>query len=135
MPVYRDLPWSATAAELGQFDLIIGSDILYERGHSAVLAVLLDKLALARWEFVISDPGRGNSGRMTHALLAQGYLASEDRQAFALDEMPPFAAGYSVSPVARSATKLCQFCQPPLMKKTHPFDFTAFCGIGESIAR
>ena len=90
MPVYRDLPWSATAEGLGQFDLIIGSDILYERSHSAVLAVLLDRLALARSEIVISDPGRGNSGRMTHALLAQGYRASEDRQAFALDELPPF---------------------------------------------
>ena len=90
MPIYRDLPWSATAAELGQFDLIIGSDILYERGHSAVLAVLLDKLALARSEIVISDPGRGNSGRMTAALVAQGYQASEDRKAFSNGELPPF---------------------------------------------
>lgn len=90
MPVYRDLPWSADAAELGTFDLIIGSDILYERSHSRLLAVLLDRLAQAHSEIVISDPGRGNSGRMTHALVDQGYRASEERQAFALDELPPF---------------------------------------------
>ncbi|MBK9656753.1 MAG: SAM-dependent methyltransferase [Rhodanobacteraceae bacterium] len=90
MPVYRDLPWTAQAAELGKFDLIIGSDILYERGHSALLAALLERLAHAQAEIVISDPGRGNSGRMTHALLAQGYRASEDRQAFEIDELAPF---------------------------------------------
>lgn len=90
MPVYRDLPWTADGAELGRFDLIIGSDILYERGHSALLAALLERLAHAQAEIVISDPGRGNSGRMTHALLAQGYRASEDRQAFEIDELAPF---------------------------------------------
>jgi predicted nicotinamide N-methyase len=90
MPVYRDLPWSAHAGELGTFDLIIGSDILYERGHSATLAGLLGRLASSRSEILISDPGRGNSGRMTTALVAQGYRASEDRRAFQDDELPPF---------------------------------------------
>lgn len=90
MPVYRDLPWSAHAAELGTFDLIIGSDILYERGHSATLAGLLDRLASTRAEILISDPGRGNGGRMSSALIDQGYRASEDRLAFGRDEIPPF---------------------------------------------
>lgn len=90
MPVYRDLPWSADASELGRFDLIIGSDILYERNHCALLAALLDRLAQAQSEIVISDPGRGNSGRMTHALAAQGYRCSEQRLAFAQAEAPPF---------------------------------------------
>jgi predicted nicotinamide N-methyase len=90
MPVYRDLPWSAIAGELGSFDLIIGSDILYERGQSATLAGLLDRLANARAEIVISDPGRGNGGRMTRALIAQGYRAESDRRAFHADEQAPF---------------------------------------------
>lgn len=90
MPVYRDLPWSASATELGTFDLIIGSDILYERGHSATLAGLLDRLAKPRSEILISDPGRGNGGRMTRALIAQGYVAGEDRLAFQIGEVPPF---------------------------------------------
>lgn len=82
MPVYRDLPWDASADELGTFDLIIGSDILYERGHSTTLAALLGRLARTRSEIVISDPGRGNGGRMTRALVGQGYLVSEQRGAF-----------------------------------------------------
>jgi predicted nicotinamide N-methyase len=90
MPVYRDLPWSAIAGELGTFDLIIGSDILYERGHSQTLAGLLGRLANARSEIVISDPGRGNSGRMTRALVDQGYQPHESRQAFRADEQAPF---------------------------------------------
>ncbi len=91
MPVYRDLPWSADGSELGKFDLIIGSDILYERSHSGLLAVLLGRLALACSEIIISDPGRGNSGRMTTALVAQGYRVREDRQAFHAGELPPYS--------------------------------------------
>jgi predicted nicotinamide N-methyase len=90
MPVYRNLPWSACADELGTFDLIIGSDILYERGHSQTLAGLLGRLARDCSQIVISDPGRGNGGRMTRALVAQGYLADEHRLAFHRDERAPF---------------------------------------------
>jgi predicted nicotinamide N-methyase len=90
MPVYRDLPWAASAGELGSFDLIIGSDILYERGHSAALAGLLERLAKASAEIVISDPGRGNGGRMTRALLAQGYRAEVECRPFHANEREPF---------------------------------------------
>ena len=90
MPIYRDLPWTALAGELGHFDLVIGSDILYERGHSALLADLLSRLMRGASEVLISDPGRGHSGRFTHALIAQGFVASEQRLAFSDSEVAPF---------------------------------------------
>ncbi len=90
MPDYRDLPWSAIAGELGSFVLIIGSDILYLRGQSAPLAGLADCFANARAEIATSDPGRGNGGRMTCALIAQGYRAESDRRAIHADEHAPF---------------------------------------------
>lgn len=62
---------------------------LHERGHSSLLATSLARLAHAPAELIISDSGRGNRGRMTHALLAQGYRASEDGRALEIAELAP----------------------------------------------
>ena len=62
---------------LGRFDLIIGSDILYESGHAAQLAALVLRHALPDTEVLITDPGRGNSAMLTRALVAQGYAVAE----------------------------------------------------------
>ena len=87
---YRDLPWEAADADLGRFDLIIGSDILYERGHAALLAQVVLRHAGSDATVLISDPGRGNSGPFTRALAAQGYAVSEQRSRFDPDDLPPF---------------------------------------------
>ncbi|MGE4072865.1 MAG: methyltransferase [Lysobacterales bacterium] len=90
MPVYRDLPWLDSGAELGQFDLILGSDILYEREHAAILAALLQRMSTATAEIIISDPGRGNGGRLITALAAVGFSVSETRMAFSAEDSAPF---------------------------------------------
>ena len=87
---YRTLRWDTPAANLGRFDLIIGSDVLYEREHAGHLSALLPHLATPDSEVLIADPGRGNSAHFTRALLAQGYFASEQRQAMGIDDRPPF---------------------------------------------
>ena len=58
---YHDLPWGVPDAKLGRFDLIIGSDILYERDHAAQLAAMMLRHAQPDAEVLITDPGRGNS--------------------------------------------------------------------------
>jgi Predicted methyltransferase len=88
--VYRDLPWEVPDATLGRFDLIIGSDILYERGQGALLAAVMQRHALPCAEILISDPGRGNSAGFTRALIAQGYAMSEQRSRFDEAEVAPF---------------------------------------------
>ena len=87
---YHDLPWATPDAGLGRFDLIIGSDILYERDHAAQLAALILRHALADAAVLITDPGRGNSGPFTRALAAQGYHVTEHRSAFEQGETAPF---------------------------------------------
>lgn len=87
---YRDLPWATPDPTLGRFDLIIGSDILYERGHAALLAQLLSRHAHPCVEVLITDPGRGNSSAFTRALLAQGYTVSEQRSRFDERDIAPF---------------------------------------------
>src|SRR3546814_17101820 len=58
---YRTLRWDTPNDSLGRFDLIIGSDILYERDHAERLSALLPRHAQRVCEVLITDPGRGNS--------------------------------------------------------------------------
>jgi predicted nicotinamide N-methyase len=87
---YRTLRWDAASETLGRFDLIIGSDVLYERDHAGLLAELLPQHAKPASEVVITDPGRGNSGAFTRAVVAQGYGASEERSRMGEEEAPRY---------------------------------------------
>ena len=101
---YRELQWSAPDAGLGRFDLIIGSDILYERDHAGLLAALLSRHAKPESEVLITDPGRGNSAPFTRALAAQGYSVIERRSPMGAADTPPFR-GRLLS--YRRATSIC----------------------------
>jgi predicted nicotinamide N-methyase len=87
---YRDLPWVVPDATLGRFDLIIGSDILYERDHAALLAQMMLRHASVDAQILITDPGRGNSASFTRALAGQGYGVSEQRSRFDETDVAPF---------------------------------------------
>lgn len=87
---YRTLRWDVPNQTLGRFDLIIGSDILYERDHAERLSALLPLHAQPVSEVLITDPGRGNSAPFTRALLGQGYTLSELRCRMDADDRPPF---------------------------------------------
>lgn len=87
---YRRLRWDVADASLGRFDLIIGSDLLYERGHAALLSAMLAQHAAPTCDVLIVDPGRGNSPALTRALRRQGFAVSEERVRLNADEAPPF---------------------------------------------
>lgn len=87
---YRNLNWALPSLDLGRFDLIIGSDVLYERDHAELLSALLHRHARPEAECVISDPGRGNSAPFTRAMCAQGYSLTEQRGRLHEDEVAPF---------------------------------------------
>ncbi|WP_313343461.1 methyltransferase domain-containing protein [Stenotrophomonas sp.] len=74
---YRDLPWELPDATLGRFDLIIGSDVLYERGHGVQIAAMMERHAKPSAELLLTDPGRGNLGGFSRAMAAQGYEMEE----------------------------------------------------------
>src|SRR5690606_23552470 len=87
---YRTLRWDTPNDSLGRFDLIIGSDILYERDHAARVSALLPRHAQPVCEVLITDPGRGNSAPFTRALAAQGFVAVERRCRMDESDTPPF---------------------------------------------
>jgi predicted nicotinamide N-methyase len=87
---YRSLRWDEPNTRLGRFDLIIGSDILYERDHAALLAAVVEHHAKPDAEILITDPGRGNSALFTRLMEAEGYAVSEQRSPMDANDQPPF---------------------------------------------
>lgn len=87
---YRDLPWLTADIALGRFDLIIGSDVLYEHRHIAQLAALLERHAHVGAEIVIADPGRGFGNPLSLALRTQDYRVDEVRCAFEDTDRAPY---------------------------------------------
>jgi predicted nicotinamide N-methyase len=87
---FRQAAWSEPQPELGRFDLIVASDVLYERDHPALVAGFVERHAARQAAVVVVDPGRGRCGQLTRLLAAAGFDATEQRLAFAPSELPPF---------------------------------------------
>lgn len=83
---YRQLRWDRPLPTLGEFDLIIASDVLYERDHADLIAGVVQRHARAAAEVMVTDPGRGNSAPFTRLLAAQGFAVSEMRCAMDDDD-------------------------------------------------
>lgn len=65
--------WEDEYCSLGQFDLIIGSDLLYEREHTEKLSLFIDRHAETHCEVILIDPGRGQHNRFAKAMEGNGY--------------------------------------------------------------
>jgi predicted nicotinamide N-methyase len=73
IPFYR-LNWEdETLKNLGKFDIIIGSDLLYQQNHSILLSSFINKYANEVCEVVIVDPNRGNHSKFKKAMLGFGF--------------------------------------------------------------
>lgn len=102
---FHNAPWVGPNPALGRFDLIIGSDLLYERGHPCLLAAFLAAHAKQTSQILLADPGRNRCGQFGRRMALQGYQRSEKRIAFASSEAPPhrgrimsFVRGLETSP-------------------------------------
>jgi len=71
--------WAEIAESPEQFDLIIGSDLLYERDHFDMLSAFIDRHAHEDAEVVIIDPGRGHVGRFNKQMAQLGYGCLDER--------------------------------------------------------
>ena len=74
--------WVDGNTDLGRYDLIIGSDILYERCQLAPLAQFIDDHSQPSCEVVLVDPGRKQQGafrrEMSHLGFSHGKEAPAD---------------------------------------------------------
>lgn len=70
---YQTGNWDTENPLLGQFDLILGSDVLYEPAHAETVSRFIDKHSAADTQVLIVDPGRSNRSRFTRNMVALGY--------------------------------------------------------------
>jgi predicted nicotinamide N-methyase len=86
---FHNAPWAGPNPTLGRFDLIIGSDLLYERGHPGLLAGFLASHAKHAAQILLADPGRDRCGQFGSRMALQGYQRTEKRMAFAASDAGP----------------------------------------------
>lgn len=89
-PCFRIAQWSGPNPELGIFDVILGSDILYEPDHAELIARFIGEHASPMAEVFITDPGRGHANALSRGLARLGFSVTEERCRFAASESPPF---------------------------------------------
>ena len=65
--------WEADNPLLGEFDMIIGSDVLYEPAHAESVSRFIDNHSSDNVKVVIVDPNRGNRANFTKKMIALGY--------------------------------------------------------------
>lgn len=86
LPETRLVDWRALPHDLGRFDYVVGSDVLYERAYGKLVARAID-ITLARGgEAIIADPGRIAAADFVRDGAMRGLRIVEHRQV-------PFAEG------------------------------------------
>ena len=62
--------WAKPDRLLGKFDLLIGSDLLYEPNHPALLSAFIDSHANAKVTVIIIDPNRRQQKQFSQKMVA-----------------------------------------------------------------
>jgi 2-polyprenyl-3-methyl-5-hydroxy-6-metoxy-1,4-benzoquinol methylase len=74
---YRVMNWrdevERTKTDLGTFDLVIGSDILYESQHPSQVALALIAFLKPGGKIILADPGRAYIQQFVTAMKLLGY--------------------------------------------------------------
>jgi predicted nicotinamide N-methyase len=96
---YRRGQWGVAAGLLasdvqGSFDLIIGSDLLYERDADDSLAEFISRHASPAAEVWVVDPDRGNRPAFNRAMAGQGFEHRQERLSAALPAGAGSLPGY-----------------------------------------
>jgi predicted nicotinamide N-methyase len=74
---FRDVQWTEANPRLGRFDLVIGSDVLYEREHPGQVAAFLAAHTSPGADVLIVDPGRRRRGEFTGHMRSYGFDCEE----------------------------------------------------------
>ena len=82
--------WERANPLLGEFDLIIGSDVLYERDHPQQLASFIQRHAAAHAQVLIIDPNRGNRAVFHKAMKNNGFELTETDLLTPLQDDTPY---------------------------------------------
>ncbi|UZE96587.1 class I SAM-dependent methyltransferase [Alkalimarinus alittae] len=70
---YERVDWKSGTDTLKRFDLIIGSDLLYEDQHIEQLTDFIEAHAKPSCEVIVVDPGRGRKNKLSRLMEKLGY--------------------------------------------------------------
>ncbi|MDH3760045.1 MAG: methyltransferase domain-containing protein [Gammaproteobacteria bacterium] len=70
---YQTGNWEIENEELGKFDFVIGSDVLYQPAHAKHVSRFIDRHASDNVQVLIADPGRENRANFTRRMIDLGY--------------------------------------------------------------
>jgi 2-polyprenyl-3-methyl-5-hydroxy-6-metoxy-1,4-benzoquinol methylase len=87
---YQTGHWARSNLDLGKFDLIIGSDVLYERDQPGQLAAFIGRHANMHCTVLIVDPNRSNRSAFMQSMKAIGYICHESQIVAPLQDMSPY---------------------------------------------
>ncbi len=71
--------WADALSVLGEFDLILGSDLLYEDEHAGLLSKFVNQHSKTNCEVIIVDPGRGRHAPFSKMMVRLGYTHSQSQ--------------------------------------------------------
>jgi predicted nicotinamide N-methyase len=73
---FEQVDWANDESDLGKFDLIIGSDLLYEDEHVLLLANFINNHANQHCDIILVDPDRGRKNKLDREMIAFGFTSS-----------------------------------------------------------
>jgi predicted nicotinamide N-methyase len=76
---YQTGNWEQSNHALGKFDLIIGSDVLYDREQPELLSQFVSTHSAQKVQVLIVDPNRGNQSHFNRKMALLGYAHSPQR--------------------------------------------------------
>ncbi|MEP6690516.1 MAG: methyltransferase domain-containing protein [Gemmatimonadaceae bacterium] len=85
-PATRLVDWRALPPDLGTFERVVASDVLYERPYAALIAAVLARTIAPGGQALVADPGRAVTPEFLVACEARGLEV-------ATRETRPFRAG------------------------------------------
>lgn len=74
---YQTGHWDRPNPDLGQFDVIIASDVLYERQQPESLSRFITRHAAPLCEVIVVDPNRGNRTAFCRLMKNEGYAFAQ----------------------------------------------------------
>lgn len=79
---YRRLNWREDKTDIGLFDVVMGSDVLYESKHPSEVAKGLIRFLKPEGVILLSDPGRVYLGQFLTAMKEEGYSSEVSNYTF-----------------------------------------------------
>ncbi len=71
--------WNYPSSNDGKFDLIIGSDLLYETGTAEILSAYISCQLALKGEVILVDPGRRPAGEIKKTMKELGFQLNKTR--------------------------------------------------------